>query len=143
MAINHPLATSFPLTDKKPTINDKLTQEQAPKVEAPQVETNSRDVVAAKPKVTAVKKKTITCTKGKLTKKVSGTNPKCPAGFKTKASPEPSSKPASTTTKRWIDEGDSCDPKVTSTVKGYPKGMYITDWLKCDEQTRTYAVAKK
>jgi 7-cyano-7-deazaguanine synthase in queuosine biosynthesis len=126
-----------------PTIKVQLTQEQAPKVEAPQVETNSREVVAAKPQVTAVKKKTITCTKGKLTKKISGTNPKCPAGFKAKASPEPSSKPASTTTKRWIDEGDSCDPKITNPVKGYPKGMYITDWLKCDEQTRTYAVAKK
>jgi hypothetical protein len=48
------------------------------------VETNSREVVAAKPKLTAVKKKVITCTKGKLTKKISGANPKCPAGFKTK-----------------------------------------------------------
>ena len=46
-------------------------------------------------------------------------------------------------TKRWIDEGDSCNPKITDTVKGYPKGMYITDMLKCDEQTRTYVVAKK
>jgi hypothetical protein len=72
-----------------PTIKVKLTQEQAPKVEAPKVEaprveTNSPEVVAAKPKVTAVKKKVITCTKGKLTKKISGANPKCPAGFKTK-----------------------------------------------------------
>jgi hypothetical protein len=71
------------------TIKVQLTQEQppkveAPKVEAPKVETNSREVVAAKPKLTAVKKKVITCTKGKLTKKISGANPKCPAGFKTK-----------------------------------------------------------
>jgi 7-cyano-7-deazaguanine synthase in queuosine biosynthesis len=71
------------------TIKVQLTQEQppkveAPKVEAPKVETNSREVVAAKPKVTAVKKKSITCTKGKLTKKISGANPKCPAGFKAK-----------------------------------------------------------
>jgi hypothetical protein len=29
-------------------------------------------------------KKTITCTKGKTTKKVTGTNPKCPAGYKIK-----------------------------------------------------------
>ena len=29
-------------------------------------------------------KKTITCTKGKTTKKVTGTNPKCPAGYKLK-----------------------------------------------------------
>ena len=40
---------------------------------------------AAKP-IVASKKKTITCTKGKVTKKIVGTNPKCPAGFKTKAS---------------------------------------------------------
>jgi len=31
-----------------------------------------------------VAKKTIVCVKGKLTKKVSGTNPKCPAGYKLK-----------------------------------------------------------
>jgi hypothetical protein len=137
-------------TFSQPTVRVRLSQDkpepvkvEAPKVEAPQVETNSPEVVAAKPKLTAVKKKVITCTKGKLTKKISGANPKCPAGFKTKASLEPSSKPVSTTTKRWIDEGDSCDPKITNPVKGYPKGMYITDWLKCDEQTRTYAVAKK
>jgi len=29
-------------------------------------------------------KKTITCVKGKTTKKVTGTNPKCPAGYKLK-----------------------------------------------------------
>jgi hypothetical protein len=55
----------------------------------------------------------------------------------------PSAKPSPTPAKDWIDEGDSCNPTLTNTVKGYPKGMYITDWLKCDEQTRTYAVAKK
>ena len=38
-------------------------------------------VVTPKPVVT---KKTIVCVKGKITKKVSGTNPKCPYGFKTK-----------------------------------------------------------
>ena len=36
---------------------------------------------AAKPKATV---KSITCVKGKLTKKVMGANPKCPAGFKKK-----------------------------------------------------------
>jgi hypothetical protein len=29
-------------------------------------------------------KKTITCVKGKKTKKASGTNPKCPKGYKVK-----------------------------------------------------------
>ena len=38
-------------------------------------------VVAPKPVVT---KKTIVCVKGKTTKKVSGTNPKCPKGYKVK-----------------------------------------------------------
>ena len=38
-------------------------------------------VVAPKPVVT---KKTIVCVKGKTTKKVSGTNPKCPKGYKLK-----------------------------------------------------------
>ena len=43
--------------------------------------------------------------------------------------------------KTWIDEGDSCDSAVTTTAKGYPKGMNLTVWLKCDEQTGTYVVA--
>jgi M6 family metalloprotease-like protein len=55
-----------------------------------------------------------------------------------KVAVKPSSTPASTTTKRWIDEGDSCDPKLTNPVRGYPKGMYITDWLKCDDKTKKY-----
>jgi len=35
-------------------------------------------------KAAAAKKTTITCTKGKLTKKVTAVNPKCPAGYKVK-----------------------------------------------------------
>ena len=58
-----------------------------------------------------------------------------------KPSSTPASTPASTTAKSWIDEGDSCDPAVTNTVKGFPKGKaWMTEWLKCDEQTRTYVV---
>lgn len=37
---------------------------------------------AATPKAKLAKSKTIKCTKGKLTKKVSGKNPKCPSGYK-------------------------------------------------------------
>ena len=37
---------------------------------------------AAKPAKATVK--TISCVKGKITKKVTGANPKCPAGFKKK-----------------------------------------------------------
>ena len=33
-------------------------------------------------KINAMKKKTITCVKGKLTKKVTAVNPKCPKGYK-------------------------------------------------------------
>lgn len=36
----------------------------------------------ARAKLEATKKITITCTKGKLTKKVAGTNPNCPVGYK-------------------------------------------------------------
>jgi hypothetical protein len=39
---------------------------------------------AAQAKVTAKKKTTITCIKGKLTNKVTAVKPKCPAGYKKK-----------------------------------------------------------
>ncbi|MFM8842838.1 MAG: hypothetical protein ACKOFJ_01240, partial [Actinomycetota bacterium] len=39
---------------------------------------------ASSPTVISSKKVTITCVKGKQTKKVSGANPKCPQGFKKK-----------------------------------------------------------
>ena len=35
--------------------------------------------------VQVAKKSTVVCVKGKLTKKISGANPKCPAGYKKKA----------------------------------------------------------
>jgi hypothetical protein len=41
--------------------------------------------VPAKEKAAAAKKSTITCTKGKVSKKVSAINPKCPTGYKKKA----------------------------------------------------------
>jgi hypothetical protein len=50
---------------------------------APEVK-EVKEVVAAKPAAAVAKKIAITCTKGKLVKKVSGTTPKCPAGFKKK-----------------------------------------------------------
>ena len=63
-------------TFSSPTINVKLSQE---KVAAP---TPSATPVAT---VTVAKKSvTITCVKGKTTKKVSGTSPKCPTGYKKK-----------------------------------------------------------
>ena len=50
---------------------------------APEVK-DDKEVAAAKPVAATAKKITITCAKGKLIKKLSGTNPKCPAGFKKK-----------------------------------------------------------
>ena len=59
-----------------PIIQVKLTQD-APAAEA--------SPEAVKPVATAAKpKKTITCVKGKTTKKVTGTNPTCPKGYKKK-----------------------------------------------------------
>ena len=68
----------------QPTIRVKLTQE---KIVEPVVTTTT---VAEPVKEAVVKKivkkivKTITCTKGKLTRKVSGTAPKCPVGYRVK-----------------------------------------------------------
>ena len=49
------------------------------------------EVKAAADKAAATKKSTITCTKGKMIKKVSGIKPKCPAGYKKAAqlAPDP------------------------------------------------------
>ena len=54
----------------------------------------------------------------------------------------PSAKTSSTPAKDWIDEGDSCDPAITKTVKGFPKGLFMSEWLKCDEKTRTYVLER-
>ena len=68
----------------QPTIQVKLTQEKViePVVTATTVTEPVKQAVA---KIDAKKAvKTITCTKGKLTRKVSGTAPKCPAGYRPK-----------------------------------------------------------
>lgn len=68
-------ATGFHYSANKVTINLQKGEEKLPAVEKlPEVE---------KPVVT-VKKITIKCYKGKLTKKVTAVNPKCPAGYKKK-----------------------------------------------------------
>jgi hypothetical protein len=79
-------------TFSSPTLRIKLNQTSSAttqtagtsdgKKESPAPEAKEvKEVAAAKPPA-AAKKITITCTKGKLIKKVSGTTPKCPAGFK-------------------------------------------------------------
>ena len=62
---------------------DPPAPEVKKEVPAPEVK-EIKEVVAAKPAAASAKKITVTCTKGKLVKKLSGTNPKCPAGFKKK-----------------------------------------------------------
>jgi hypothetical protein len=59
-------------TYSSPTIAIKLSQEAAAVAPTPEAKTPSR----------AQGTKTITCAKGKLKKKVSGFNPKCPSGYK-------------------------------------------------------------
>jgi hypothetical protein len=59
--------TAYGFTFSSPTIQVKLTQASTPTSSIPAPATS-----------------TITCVKGKTTKKVSGTSPKCPAGFKKK-----------------------------------------------------------
>jgi len=69
-------------TFSSPTINVKLTQAKVVTVPTP----TPTPTPTAAPSVAPVAKKsvTITCVKGKTTKKVSGESPKCPAGYKKK-----------------------------------------------------------
>ena len=63
-------------TFSSPTLKVKLTQDETAAEPAP----------SSKPSVTpAQKKSTITCVKGKATKKVTALSPKCPVGYKKKA----------------------------------------------------------
>jgi hypothetical protein len=69
-------AAGFTFSEKQ--IKVKITQESsAAATPAP--------AASAAPVAVAKKKSTITCVKGKATKKVSSVSPKCPAGFKKKA----------------------------------------------------------
>ena len=76
-------------TFSAPTLKVKLIQPEPPKVEVASPATNTatpevKTVITAKPAPAVAKKIRITCTKGKVTKMVSGTNPKCPTGYKKK-----------------------------------------------------------
>ena len=76
-------------TFSAPTLKVKLIQPEPPKVEVASPATNTatpevKTVIKAKPAPAVAKKIIITCTKGKVTKMVSGTNPKCPTGYKKK-----------------------------------------------------------
>ena len=74
-------------TFSSPTLKIKLNQAKpatpaapAPTASAAPAQNTSQATSAPAPKVAV--KKSITCVKGKVTRKVVGTNPKCPAGFK-------------------------------------------------------------
>jgi len=72
-------------TFSAPTIRIKLTQDQAVKpVEKSSSNQSKEESKASTPVASAKKIKVINCVKGKLTRKISGVNPKCPTGFKVK-----------------------------------------------------------
>jgi hypothetical protein len=66
-----------------PVIKMKVTQNASTQSVTP-VESAPSPTPTASPAVQKAKKSTITCSKGKVTKKVTATNPKCPAGYKKK-----------------------------------------------------------
>ena len=76
--------TAQGFTFSTPTISAKLTQLSDP-APAPTSANPTPDPSGTTAGVASGKKITITCVKGKLTKKVSAVNPKCPAGYKKKA----------------------------------------------------------
>lgn len=76
-------------TYSAPTIRVKLSQDKPEPVKVEETTpvaapASNQEVNQAAKSSIASKKKAITCAKGKVTKKISGTNPKCPAGFKNK-----------------------------------------------------------
>jgi hypothetical protein len=76
----------YNFTFSNPSIRIKLIQD-APSPSpstSPVVDTALPPTLELKPISNILKKFTITCAKGKTTKKVTAVNPKCPAGYKKK-----------------------------------------------------------
>jgi len=74
-------------TFSSPTLKIKLNQDKpvvAAPSPAPSQATSSQSAAATPAVKVPAKRVSITCVKGKLTRKVSGVAPKCPAGFKKK-----------------------------------------------------------
>ncbi len=69
-------------TFSSPTIRIKLSQSE--KISPSEPAAQAKSEPAAQANNNSAKFKVIVCTKGKTIKKVSGTNPKCPSGFKKK-----------------------------------------------------------
>ena len=78
--------TAAGFTFSTPQIKVKLSQEKAVEVAAatPTPTPSASPTPSPLAKPAAVKKSSITCVKGKTTKKVTSTNPKCPTGYKKK-----------------------------------------------------------
>jgi hypothetical protein len=74
---------AYNFTYSSPTIRIKLTQDAVVDSPTPPSTTTPKIAIATPKKEIAVKK-TITCIKGKTTKKITGVNSKCPKGFKKK-----------------------------------------------------------
>lgn len=71
---------AYGFTFSNPTVKVKLTQEVA--APAPSASPSPTPSASAPAKPVAMKKISITCVKGKTTKKVTAVNPKCPTGYK-------------------------------------------------------------
>ena len=82
-----PLCDSIDPSSSRVTLSDALFAEAAAKASSlkAEAEAKAKAEAEAKAKAEAAKKKTtITCIKGKITKKVTAVNPKCPTGYKKK-----------------------------------------------------------
>jgi hypothetical protein len=77
-------ATSFPETTSIREEEIAIAQLKAKQEAEAKTSWELAARLEAEVQAASIKKKTITCTKGKLTKKVTGLNPKCPAGYKKK-----------------------------------------------------------
>jgi len=71
-------------TFSSPTLKVKLVQEKKEEVSAQPSKVADSSSAGSSGKTNVAIKKSITCIKGKITRKITGTSPKCPAGFKKK-----------------------------------------------------------
>jgi hypothetical protein len=79
------ILSALGFTFSSPTLKVKLTQSSPAVAPAPSAKPTAITDPAPKVGVALVaKKKVISCVKGKVTKKISATSPKCPAGYKKK-----------------------------------------------------------
>ena len=81
------ILSALGFTFSSPTLKVKLTQSSPTVAVTPAPSAKSPEKAGSAPKVSVAqvaKKKVISCVKGKMTKKIIATSPKCPAGYKKK-----------------------------------------------------------